>query len=245
MIIVVFAALSFLLGAMPPAYAAGPTGDGVAVDAATVRSIQEMLGTLGYDAGVPDGAPGPRTRAAIEAYQRDAGLPVDGVPSESLRRDLARAVATPPAEGPAAGGSSASAPAKSDTAPAGGGAADGGASSGSSAGSGSSGSFFGGLVQGFAKLSRSVGGLVGGRAEPTRQAGTTATLGIRGLDAQDIGTAAPDRAAVAAMESFGTGREEARRYARAAHLADHSVAYLPEPAAATSAGSPDQPGGNR
>ena len=43
------------------------------------RGLQEELSLHGYNAGPVDGALGPRTRAAIRAYQRDAGLPVDGV----------------------------------------------------------------------------------------------------------------------------------------------------------------------
>ena len=51
---------------------------------AYVRGIQKELGAHGYDAGPVDGRGGPRTRAAIRRYQRDAGLPVDGVVSEQL-----------------------------------------------------------------------------------------------------------------------------------------------------------------
>ena len=40
--------------------------------------VQRALTKAGFDAGRPDGLMGPRTRAAIEAFQRDAGLPVTG-----------------------------------------------------------------------------------------------------------------------------------------------------------------------
>ena len=46
--------------------------------------IQEELAAHGYAPGPPDGLPGPRTTRAIRAYQRDAGLPVDGVATKEL-----------------------------------------------------------------------------------------------------------------------------------------------------------------
>ena len=56
-----------------------------AVDPATVREIQDVLARRGYDVGPVDGRLGPRTKAAIRAYEGDNGLPVDGLPSRSLR----------------------------------------------------------------------------------------------------------------------------------------------------------------
>lgn len=43
------------------------------------KSIQQALNALGYDAGPPDGDLGARSRSAIEAFQRDRGLPPNGV----------------------------------------------------------------------------------------------------------------------------------------------------------------------
>ncbi len=43
-----------------------------------VRQLQEMLGQAGYDPGPIDGDFGPRTLAAVQAFQRAAGLVVDG-----------------------------------------------------------------------------------------------------------------------------------------------------------------------
>lgn len=40
--------------------------------------IQARLANLGYDAGPADGAVGPRTRAAVAAFQRDEGLEATG-----------------------------------------------------------------------------------------------------------------------------------------------------------------------
>lgn len=63
-----------------------------------IAEIQELLGSLGYDAGTPDGLPGPRTRAAIEAFENETGIPVTGLPSRYLAeklRDVHGAVPTP------------------------------------------------------------------------------------------------------------------------------------------------------
>ncbi len=43
-----------------------------------VRDLQTLLNMLGYAAGPPDGFNGPSTAAAIEAFQRAEGLPVEG-----------------------------------------------------------------------------------------------------------------------------------------------------------------------
>ncbi len=56
-----------------------------AFDRATVREVQDELARRGYDVGPVDGRLGPRTKAAIREYERDAGLPVDGLPSPTLR----------------------------------------------------------------------------------------------------------------------------------------------------------------
>jgi len=53
-----------------------------------VAMIQSALNARGYDAGTPDGIPGPRTRAAIAAFQRGAGVVADGQPSIALLRAL-------------------------------------------------------------------------------------------------------------------------------------------------------------
>ena len=56
--------------------------------ATVVREIQTRLRRLGYRPGAVDGQPGPRTRAAVEAFQRARGLPVDGRLSLDLMREL-------------------------------------------------------------------------------------------------------------------------------------------------------------
>jgi len=60
----------------------GPTG------AALIREIQENLTALGYDPGPADGVMGNRTHWAIRDYQKEAGLPIDGEPSQDLLEQL-------------------------------------------------------------------------------------------------------------------------------------------------------------
>jgi peptidoglycan hydrolase-like protein with peptidoglycan-binding domain len=61
-----------------PAAETGPMSD------TQITDLQWQLAVHGYDPGPADGAVGPRTRAAIQFYQTDAGLPVDGEPSLAL-----------------------------------------------------------------------------------------------------------------------------------------------------------------
>ena len=51
---------------------------------AYIESLQKELAIHGYKPGPIDGRMGSRTRAAIRAYQRDAGLQVDGVATKEL-----------------------------------------------------------------------------------------------------------------------------------------------------------------
>ena len=53
-----------------------------------VATIQQRLNQRGFDAGAADGLAGPRTRAAIAAFQRSAGMSADGQPSLPLLRAL-------------------------------------------------------------------------------------------------------------------------------------------------------------
>jgi len=56
----------------------------------TIFLIQKNLEAMGYHPGPADGQVGPRTTAAIQSYQRNAGLMVDGVPSEALLEYMIR-----------------------------------------------------------------------------------------------------------------------------------------------------------
>ena len=67
-----------------------------------IANLQRALRRLGYDPGPVDGIPGARTRAAIRAFQTDAGLPVNGRISERLESAvLAAIVAAEQAHAPA------------------------------------------------------------------------------------------------------------------------------------------------
>lgn len=68
-------------------------------DREAVAEVQRRLAELGYDPGPADGIPGARTRAAIEAFQRDRGLPVDSRVTDALLATLRQPFGPPP--GPA------------------------------------------------------------------------------------------------------------------------------------------------
>ena len=54
----------------------------------TVRAIQQKLNEIGYNAGPADGLIGRGTRSAIQAFQRDNDLVVDGNPTAALLQRL-------------------------------------------------------------------------------------------------------------------------------------------------------------
>lgn len=56
-----------------------------------VTGVQARLANLGYGVGAVDGSCGPRTTAAIEEFQRHAGLAVTGTIDESLIAALEKA----------------------------------------------------------------------------------------------------------------------------------------------------------
>jgi hypothetical protein len=55
---------------------------------ADVRRAQQALASLGFDPGPVDGVVGPRTRTAITAYERQAGLPQTGRITRALLQRL-------------------------------------------------------------------------------------------------------------------------------------------------------------
>ena len=56
-------------------------------DSVVIR-VQERLARAGYYRGRIDGVIGPRTRYAIQAYERNHGLPVDGIIDSRLLRTM-------------------------------------------------------------------------------------------------------------------------------------------------------------
>jgi membrane-bound lytic murein transglycosylase B len=64
-----------------------------------LMEIQSRLGQLGFEPGNIDGIPGSKTRIAIRAYQKAAGLPADGHASASLLEFMQKEnAATTPAD---------------------------------------------------------------------------------------------------------------------------------------------------
>lgn len=57
-------------------------------DRITLLQIEQLLTTLDFDVGTPDGILAAQTVAAIERYQSELGLPVDGKPSRDLLSHL-------------------------------------------------------------------------------------------------------------------------------------------------------------
>ncbi len=60
-----------------------------------VREVQEMLISLGYLGGEADGIFGPKTEAAVQAFQKDAGLDAAGVVDEKTCRALQKRICFP------------------------------------------------------------------------------------------------------------------------------------------------------
>jgi hypothetical protein len=67
---------------------AGSPGVNALTGTTLLLEIQEKLAALGYEPGPADGKMGARTRSAIRDYQGQAGLPVDGEPSQALLKHL-------------------------------------------------------------------------------------------------------------------------------------------------------------
>ena len=70
-----------------PFHVQWPTDD-PGISRAERLEVQERLIARGFDVGIADGAIGPRSRKAIEAFQASAGLPVNGRAGAKLLRAL-------------------------------------------------------------------------------------------------------------------------------------------------------------
>lgn len=69
-----------------------PPADAQALAREDVRSLQEGLNQLGFDAGAADGVFGPATRAALSQFQRSIGAVADGHPDTASIEALLAAV---------------------------------------------------------------------------------------------------------------------------------------------------------
>jgi soluble lytic murein transglycosylase-like protein len=77
-----------VLAALAAALAAAPAGG--AVTNAQVPGLQVALHAKGFYDGPIDGIAGPQTAEAVRAFQRDAGITVDGIAGLQTRRALGR-----------------------------------------------------------------------------------------------------------------------------------------------------------
>ena len=88
----------------PLAQGAAAIEEGLGLDRSTRRLIQHGLRNEGFDPGAPDGLFGPRTRAAIRAWQASRQLPetgyLDDTQAEALR-EAAQVPHSPPPQGAA------------------------------------------------------------------------------------------------------------------------------------------------
>ncbi|HEY0963551.1 MAG TPA: lytic murein transglycosylase [Pseudomonadales bacterium] len=73
-----------------------PANEEQPLSRAEVLELQMRLNNLGFDAGVPDGAVGSRTREAVRLYQISAGLPADSYVSSALLARLRMRAAPAP-----------------------------------------------------------------------------------------------------------------------------------------------------
>lgn len=94
--------------APPPSTPPAAAGSGL------VTAIQSLLTRLGYDPGPVNGVAGLKTNMAISAFQKSLGERGDGLPSETVRAQLEKAMA---ARGPSRGPDAAPAPAASTAPP--------------------------------------------------------------------------------------------------------------------------------
>lgn len=76
-----------------PALQGGQLAEQEAVSIEAIKRLQQQLTSLGFDTEGHDGLPGPKTQAAIRAYQLAHGLHADAYASPSLIQEVARAAA--------------------------------------------------------------------------------------------------------------------------------------------------------
>lgn len=54
----------------------------------TIKQVQQALNDIGYDAGVADGIMGQKTKDAVEQFQKDNGLTIDGIIGKQVKDAL-------------------------------------------------------------------------------------------------------------------------------------------------------------
>lgn len=54
----------------------------------TIKLVQQALNDKGYDAGVADGIMGQKTKNAVEQFQKDNGLTIDGIIGKQVKEAL-------------------------------------------------------------------------------------------------------------------------------------------------------------
>lgn len=82
-----------------------------------------------------------------------------------------------------------------------------------------------GVLSDLASLSRSASGLLGS-GDGTSTSQTTATIGIRGLSAEELKAARPDQQQLNQLKRFGASPEAGRAFAKAANLKRRKVNAL-------------------
>jgi peptidoglycan hydrolase-like protein with peptidoglycan-binding domain len=60
-----------------------------------ISEVQGLLNARGYNVGRPDGVAGARTRAAVQKFERDNGLPADGIIDAAVYAALKRTTEKP------------------------------------------------------------------------------------------------------------------------------------------------------
>lgn len=85
--------LSDRIAGRGPLHAKPPAGEEERLSRNEIKEMQQRLNLLGYDSGEPDGRVGPKTRAALRAYQQASNLPADAFPTRAIIEALRRATA--------------------------------------------------------------------------------------------------------------------------------------------------------
>lgn len=79
---------------------------------------------------------------------------------------------------------------------------------------------------GWSNMMRSVTGFLGGSRAATEEPRVTATIGIRGLSAAQLGSARPDYNQVQRLEQQAVSQSDAMSFARSGHLQPQNVRFL-------------------